>query len=157
MEEKCRNLNWRFIEHLRWEKINAIDLIMKLDKSRPSLNHGLYELVKDKILPQNYCDEMKEIYSGRVVEVPDELKETFYNREINSEYIMSHPACIKYLKEVDLEVAFKYMPVKIKKDEYYSWYRNNRNETGHKKITKACQDYLNSLDYTDVDDNIKEL
>ena len=43
---------------------------------------------------------------------PQELQEAFYNRTISAELVLSNPSYMKYLKNIDLEVLFKYMPVK---------------------------------------------
>ena len=44
---------------------------------------------------------------------PQELQEAFYGRTITSEFILSNPAYRDYLKSVDLECLFQYMPVGI--------------------------------------------
>ena len=44
---------------------------------------------------------------------PKELQEAFYSRTISSEFILSNPSYREYLKNVDLEILFKYMSVKI--------------------------------------------
>ena len=41
------------------------------------------------------------------------LQEAFYSRTISSEFILSNPSYREYLKNVDLEILFKYMSVKI--------------------------------------------
>lgn len=44
---------------------------------------------------------------------PKELQEAFYSRTISAEFILSNPSYKEYLKGVDLEVLFRYMPVNV--------------------------------------------
>lgn len=39
-------------------------------------------------------------------DAPDELKKAFYDRTINSKFILAHPEYIKYLKNVDLDALY---------------------------------------------------
>ena len=114
-----------------------------INKVKSRINKSTARIIIEKSVkyPERIPKSFKEEYPSLFLseDAPSELKEAFYNREINSEYILSHPECIKYLKEVDLEVVFKYMPVKIKKDEYYSWYRNNKNNEVDINISKAAR------------------
>ena len=80
--EKCRNLNWKFISRLNYNNINAIELIMQIDSDSKDLNRSLYEMVKNMICPNDYCDEMKEIYSERLVEVPRLEDEDFARKKV---------------------------------------------------------------------------
>lgn len=44
-------------------------------------------------------------------DAPKELQEAFYNRTIDTEFILSNPSYKNYLKGIDLEVIYKYMPI----------------------------------------------
>ena len=39
-------------------------------------------------------------------DAPDELKKAYYSREIDSQWIHSHPEYIEYLKDIDLEILY---------------------------------------------------
>ena len=114
-----------------------------INKVKSRINKSTAKIIIEKSvkyperIPKNFKEEYPSLFLSE--DAPSELKEAFYNRKINSEYILGHPECIKYLKDVDIEVAFKYMPVKIKKDEYYSWYRNNENNEVNINISKAAR------------------
>lgn len=49
---------------------------------------------------------------------PKELQDAFYNRKMNSEFILLNQTYKEYLKNVDLEVLFKYMPVRVINKEH---------------------------------------
>ena len=66
-----------------------------------------------KMIPQNLINDYPSLFLSD--EAPKELKESFYNRTINSEFILSNPNYINYLKNIDLEAIYKYMPVNITK------------------------------------------
>ena len=50
-------------------------------------------------------------------QAPEDLQKHFYTKSITSQLLLSHPEYIPYLKNVDLEALFKYMPVKITNEE----------------------------------------
>lgn len=72
-----------------------------------------------KNIPQNLIENYPTMFLNS--DAPEALKEAFYNRTINSEFILSNESYKKYLKGIDLEVIYKYMPVKII-DENHKYY-----------------------------------
>lgn len=77
--EKCKKLNCKLIDDLRFQGIDAFELLMSIDKDTDDINLALYELLKDKIRPSDYCDEMKELYSDRLIEINED--ESFFRQE----------------------------------------------------------------------------
>lgn len=78
-------------------------------------------LIENRIAyPTNIPESIKENYPSMFLsnDAPNELKDAFYNRTINSNFILSNPTYINYLKNVDLELIYKYMPVKIENEVY---------------------------------------
>lgn len=65
-------------------------------------------------IPQEVMESNSSIFLKK--DAPQELQEVFYNRNINTDFILSNPNYEKYLKDVDLEVIYKYMPVSIIKE-----------------------------------------
>ncbi|MBR2289933.1 MAG: hypothetical protein IJ867_04895 [Clostridia bacterium] len=49
---------------------------------------------------------------------PRELQEAFYDRIINTEFILSNSKYRKYLENVDLETIYSYMPVSVVREDY---------------------------------------
>lgn len=45
-------------------------------------------------------------------DAPEELKNALYNRNIDTEFILSNPQFVDYLKHIDLNIIFKNMPIK---------------------------------------------
>jgi len=92
-----------------------------LDSIKEELNNILYEkITKENMLyPKTIPTEFKNNHPGLFLseDAPEELKEAFYSRNINTEYMLNHPEYLKYLKEVDLNILYKYMPVYIKSKE----------------------------------------
>ena len=70
---------------------------------------------KGKAYPSNISEYLKEKYPGIFLDkdTPQDLQEAFYNRTLSWELIKSNPNYIDYLKDVDLELLFKYMLVKF--------------------------------------------
>ena len=64
-----------------------------------------------KTIPQNLISNYHSLFLSS--EAPRELQEVFYNRTINSEFILSNPTYRNYLKNIDLEVLYKFMPVSV--------------------------------------------
>lgn len=64
-----------------------------------------------KIIPQNLRTNYPSLFLSP--DAPKELQEAFYNRTINLNLILANPTYQDYLKRVDLEILYKYMPVSI--------------------------------------------
>ena len=68
-------------------------------------------IVYPKTIPQNLIANYPSLFLSS--EAPKELQEVFYNRTINSEFILSNPIYRSYLENIDLEVLYKYIPVSV--------------------------------------------
>lgn len=68
-------------------------------------------MVYPKHIPKYFIEK----YPSMVIDksAPQELKEMFYNRKIIPEFISSNPLYKEYLRDVDVETIFKYMPIEI--------------------------------------------
>lgn len=71
-----------------------------------------------KMIPESFRKRYKNLFLDD--SSPNELKEALYNRKIDAKFIENNPDYIKYLKDVDLEVLFKYMPILYKGNSYTS-------------------------------------
>lgn len=76
------------------------------------------------IYPRNIPKDLIKNYPSMFLssDAPQELQKAFYNRTISSEFILSNQSYREFLKDVDLEVLFTYMPVGIcdKENGYYT-------------------------------------
>ena len=86
-----------------------------MNKISSKINETLKKLIIEKgiIYPRHIPKNMKEEYPSLFLDenAPEELKKAFYNRTISTEFILSNPSYKEFLKNIDLEVLFKYMPV----------------------------------------------
>ena len=86
-----------------------------IDKIKNRINEALRKLILEKgfAYPKHIPKDLIEQYPSMFLDenVPQELQEAFYNRTISAELVLSNPSYMKYLKNIDLEVLFKYMPV----------------------------------------------
>lgn len=73
-------------------------------------------IVYPKIVPQNLIANYPSMFLSS--DSPKELQEAFYNRTINSEFILSNQSYREFLKNVELEILFKYMPVSVISEEH---------------------------------------
>lgn len=72
-------------------------------------------LTYPKFVPQNFINRYPTLFLNN--DAPRELQEAFYNRTINYDFILSNPSYKDYLKNVDLEILFEYMPVNVLNEE----------------------------------------
>ena len=108
-----------------FDSINIFGLDFSNDDNLDSIQKKVYNELKNtlikshspypKHIPQNFIENYPLTFLNN--DAPKELQEVFYNRTINSEFILSNPSFIKYLKNVDLELIYKYMPVNIEIEE----------------------------------------
>lgn len=65
--------------------------------------------------PTNIPNELGKYYPNMILpsNAPEELKEALYNRTIDSVFILSNSSYRDYLKNMDLNIIFKYMPISI--------------------------------------------
>ncbi len=106
---------------------DAIDLIHKSaekieilasdsgDKIKDVINELLRKIIVEKQIayPKYISKDFIKRYPSMFLDknVPLELQEAVYNRTVTSELILSNPTYMEYLKNADLEVLFRYMPV----------------------------------------------
>lgn len=90
-------------------------------------------------IPQDLIEKNPSMFLNK--NAPQELQEAFYNRTINSEFILSNPTYRNYLEHIDLEVLFKYMPVNIINDDY---------SVDHVNLVRSMKQVLGSNDAFDV-------
>ncbi len=89
-----------------------------IDKIQDRIHETLRKLIIEKGLaypkhiPKNLIEKYPSMFLGK--DAPQELQEAFYSRTISSEFISYR----EYLKNVDLEVLFKYMPVNVANEEH---------------------------------------
>lgn len=87
-----------------------------IDKIQNRINEELRKLILEKgfAYPKHIPKDLIKQYPSMFLDknAPQELQEAFYNRTISAELVLSNPSYMKYLKNIDLEVLFKYMPVK---------------------------------------------
>lgn len=91
-----------------------------IEQIQSRIHETLRKLIIEKGLtyPTHIPKDLIEKYPSMFLDknAPKELKEAFYNRTINSEFILSNPTYRNYLKNIDLEVLYKYMPVSVIRD-----------------------------------------
>lgn len=81
------------------------------------LNNYLNRLIIEKnfaypkIIPKSFIETYPSMFLSS--DAPKELLDALYSRAINSKFISSNPTYRDYLKNIDLEILFKYMPVSI--------------------------------------------
>ena len=82
--DKCRTLDWELINKTIYyvNDMDFRDILMTIDSQVSDINMALYELVKDQIRPRDYSSKMKEVYSDRLMDIPQiddtALKDTIY-------------------------------------------------------------------------------
>lgn len=95
------------------------DIKFSIDDDMNKISSKINEIEKKLIIekgiiyPRHIPQNMKEEYPSLFLDenAPEELKKAFYNRTISTEFILSNPSYKDFLKNIDLEVLFKYMPV----------------------------------------------
>lgn len=105
----------RMSDHYRYETNFSIN--DDIDQIQSRIHETLRKLIIEKGLtyPTHIPKDLIEKYPSMFLDknAPKELKEAFYNRTINSEFILSNPTYRNYLENIDLEVLYKYMPVSV--------------------------------------------
>ena len=108
----------------RIDYINKIKFSVNddIDQIKNIIHETLRKFIIEKRLtyPKHIPKDLIEKYPSMFLDknAPQELQEAFYNRTISSEFILSNPSYREYLKNVDLEVLFNYMPVNIVDGEH---------------------------------------
>ena len=100
-------------------RLNKGDSIQDIENE---FNEKLYTILLSNRIPypRNVPDSFKQSHPSIFIsdEAPLELKELFYNRKITRDDLLMNPEYIDYLREVDLEFVFKYMPIEKEKGHY---------------------------------------
>lgn len=93
-----------------------------MDKIQNRINEELRKLILEKgfAYPKHIPKDLIKQYPSMFLDknAPQELQEAFYNRTISAELVLSNPSYMKYLKNIDLEVLFKYMPVNVVNEKH---------------------------------------
>ena len=112
--------NQRTSDAYQYEIEYTIDDDMNQIKDR--IHETFKKLIIEKRLayPTHIPQELFERKPSMFLEkkAPLELQEAFYNRTITPDFILSNPSYRDYLKDVDIEIIFKYMPVRVINSEY---------------------------------------
>ena len=81
-----------------------------------TIENKMYGFVRKQIIqglkyPSIIPDKMKNEFPDMFLpsDAPDKLKRVFYSREITTEFILSNPSYIEYLRKIDMRFVFKYM------------------------------------------------
>lgn len=125
-------------------KFSTEDSINQLQKK---INEVFRRIVIEKreiTYPRSIPKQLGENYPTMFLssDAPEELREAFYNRTINSEFISSNPGYVNYLKGVDLEILYKYMPVSVIGENNRHFKINLVNAIQQLFGTEACFDIM---------------
>ena len=71
--DRCKNLDWELINKSVYynRNVNFRDALMFIDPHTEDINGDLYKLVKNQLKPIDYSQKMKEVYSGRLLDVSE--------------------------------------------------------------------------------------
>lgn len=100
------------IEFLKEDNIEEIQRKINETFKKLIIEKGI---VYPRNIPQNFIENYPTMFLNS--ESPKELQEAFYNRTINESFILSNPTYKNYLKDIDLEILYKYMPIEITKED----------------------------------------
>ena len=93
-----------------------------IDKIQDRLHEALRKLIIEKgiAFPKHIPEALIKKYPSMFLDknAPQELQDAFYSRTISTEFILSNPLYREYLKNIDLEVLFKFMLVNAPTEEY---------------------------------------
>lgn len=90
--DRCKNLDWELINKSVYynRNVNFRDALMFIDPHTEDINGDLYKLVKNQLKPIDYSEKMKEVYSGRLLDVSESddvnlthLKNAFNEGEVS--------------------------------------------------------------------------
>jgi len=110
------------------EYCDVIDILKETDQMQfyqkdgiKDIKKRINELLKNVIIkrgvayPKTIPSSFREMYPTLFLtkNAPNELQEAFYNRKINSEFILSYPKYLDDLRNVELEAIYQYMPVRV--------------------------------------------
>ena len=106
-----------------------------------------------KSYPKNIPANLRKAYPRMFLDekAPNELKQSFYDREITSKYIIEHPEYEEILRNIDIECLYRYVKVFINynnKKETYSLIELIKNLYGEDKVFDMMLiygDYINQM------------
>ena len=93
------------------------DINDDLDKFQDRINETFKRLVIEKgvkypkTIPRSLRENYPEMFLSE--NAPQELQDAFYSRSFASEMILDHPEYREFLKDIDLEILYKNMPVRM--------------------------------------------
>ena len=96
------------------------------------INDGYTSKTDIRKLPSSFRKNYSHLFLPE--DIPEELKTAYYTRNIKTQFLVDNPQYLKYLKEIDLEYIFPYMPL----------YSSNQN------LIKILSDNLGREDSLDV-------
>ncbi len=134
-----RSISEIYLYEIRLSKEDTIQEIKK--KVHTTFKKFIVEkgIIYPKNIPQNLKDQYPSMFLS--IDAPKELQEAFYNRTITNDFILSNPVYRKYLRKVDLELLYKYMPVKVSR---------NGNVNSYINLTTAIEQVFGSEDSFDI-------
>jgi len=127
------------IDQIR-KKMNALFRKIMIEK----------EKIYPKFVPQSLLVDCPHLFLDS--NAPKELQDAFYNRTVRSSKILKNPIYRRYLKDVDLELIYKYMPVFIVDDNKRYYSINLVNAIKQVFDSDTCFDFI--LEYGDYLDSI---
>jgi len=102
-----------------------------IEQTKDKINDVLRRIIIERgfSFPKRIPEDLKNKYPTMFIsdDAPQELQDAYYNRKISSEFILSNPNYIDFLKQVDLDFLYKYMPVRIKNENEDELYRYEYN------------------------------
>lgn len=91
---------------------------------KSKINASFRKMIIEKNLayPKNIPADLVANYPSMFLppNAPKELQTAFYSRHINTDFILSNPLYQQYLKDIDVETLYKYMPVNIASENQHS-------------------------------------
>lgn len=112
-KEEILDLMSKYLYYMKKSHINIYASNTKEEQYDQIINSIYDNIKKFKMKYVNLPREFKEKYPNIFLaeNAPKELQEAFYNRTITAEFILSNPSYKKYLKNIDFDILFSYMPI----------------------------------------------
>lgn len=162
--DKCKELDWELINKKitndmqnsnytnSIENVDIKELLMSIDFQEGDINYVLYELVKNRISPENYSEKMKEKY-------PDK----FFNTSEEDRYDVLSIENRFNMGNISLKEIIDNWNLLMNKDLTYCLLRDkhNINNITDRELKEFMDNYANLLhfiyDYGDIYTFIKEI
>ena len=129
--------------------VNSYDLKLvfddkdEIEQITEKINNLLVRILieKNQIYPQNIPGELYKSHSDIFLsnDAPVELQKAFYSRKLTTEMLINNPEYQEYLKDKNLQIIYKYMPIGIidKNNNQNSFYYNSYTS---ENLVKIIQD-----------------